>query len=82
MGSLEGLFIEEDSDVEKVMGRRANFGDALGKHSDVSFNLECSDLKIVTDDEDFIGKVEKFIGSHLSGYNPVNQILCDDEEDY
>lgn len=35
MGSLEGLFIAEEKDVKDIIGKNVQFGEVLGKHSDV-----------------------------------------------
>ena len=63
------------------------FGEILGKHSEVSGDIEGlgNDINIVTDDQEFIAKFESIMGSGtVSGYNPfcyINDDETNEEED-
>ena len=81
MGSLEGLFIANETDVQKVIGSELYFGEALGKHSEISGPLEDSNLKVVSEDQDFINKLRDLLGDTLSGYNPLEYVEDDEGED-
>ena len=70
MGSLDGIFIADDKDVKKVIGKEVYFGEVLGKHSEIYGTLEEKDLKVITDDHDFIKKCEEY-GIGNIGFNPV-----------
>ncbi len=68
-GSVEGLFVADESEVAAIIGKTAHFGEILGKHSDVSIKLEPAHFMIVTDDADFIAKFRNF--GCESGQNPI-----------
>ena len=73
MGSLDGLFVAEESDIEKVIGKEVYFGEVLGKHSEIYGMLEESDLTVKTDDQEFIRKfIDIFDMGTISGYNPLD----------
>lgn len=76
MGYLEGLFIAEEEDIKKIMGKQIYFGEVLGKHSEISAEMDNDCLSALTNDQDFISKFEEF--HCASGYNPLDYI---DEED-
>ena len=82
MGSLQGLFVAEESDVENLIGREIYFGEALGKHSEVYGELEASNVTVVSDDQDFITKLVQVIGGgSISGYNPFDYYEQDGDEE-
>lgn len=72
-GDVRGIFVAEESDVAVAIGRQIYFGEILGKHSEVYGTLEAKDIEIKTDDQDFIEKFIKFIGTS-TGYNPLDYI--------
>lgn len=73
-GELEGLFIADDSEVGNAMGKLVDFGEALGKHSDIRGHLEEEDLKEIKVSEITLKEMEEVIGQTISGYNPLNYI--------
>jgi hypothetical protein len=77
MGDLEGLFVARKQDVDAAVGKEIYFGEVLGKHSEIYGTLEEKDLKIKTEDQDFIAKFEQVIGTGtISGLNPLD--YCED----
>lgn len=69
-GNIEGVFIAEESDVEKLS--YVYFGEVLGKHSEIGGDLEEKDITIVSEDQELISKLEEVFGSKtISGYNPL-----------
>jgi hypothetical protein len=81
MGSVEGMFIATDEEVQNALGKQVYFGEILGKHSEISGELEEDDLEVVSEDQDFINKVEAILGTTLSGYNPLDYLPEEDEEE-
>lgn len=79
MGDVNGLFIAEQSEVAAAIGREVYFGEILGKHSEVCGTLDKSDLAVVTDDQDFIEKLEKYIGDSF-GHNPLEHLQGDEDD--
>lgn len=72
-GSVEALFVEEEETVRAAVGKTIEFGEVLGKHSDVHGTLEEADLEMVTDDQDFLLKLVQVIGKFtVSGHNPLS----------
>jgi len=89
MGSLEGLFVAEEVQLDNIIGCELYFGECLGKHSDISGELEKGDITIVSEDQDKINWLVDVVGSTtISGYNPFQYIPeptcveCGEEEDY
>ena len=75
MGNVEGLFIAEENEIQQTMGKTIDFGEALGKHSEINGRLESRDVEVKSDDQDFLVKLENTIGnSTISGYNPLHYI--------
>lgn len=81
MGYLHGMFAAEESDVANAIGETVHFGEVLGKHSDVTVELEESHMSVVTEDQDFIAKFESL--GCASGHNPLHYVEDEgsDEED-
>ena len=82
MGSLYGMFVAEESDVEKLIGKTLYFGEVLGKHSDIYGELEASDITVVSDNQEVINILVQAIGSEsISGYNPFDYYEEDEDEE-
>ena len=64
-GDVEGIFKAKKSFVESVIGNEVDFGDILGKHSDVYGTLDEEDLEIISEDPIVV------MNTHESGYNPL-----------
>jgi hypothetical protein len=79
MGTVRGLFVATDEEVEKHIGADVYFGEILGKHSEIYGTIERDDLKRLTDDEAFISKFEEY--GCASGYNPLEYLREDEEEE-
>ena len=69
-GCVEGVFAEEEEEVAKIIGEEIYFGEILGKHSEVCGTIKKNDIKVLSEDQDFIEKFEQIVGS--TGYNPVS----------
>jgi hypothetical protein len=79
-GSLEGLFIATQEEVDKAIGKYMYFGAVLGKYSEVEGNLEAHEITLVADDQEKVEWLESILGSSVSGFNPLEYIQ-DSEED-
>lgn len=80
-GSVEGLFTTTREALDKAYNQNVYFGEILGKHSDVSGQLQEEDFTILSEDQDFIEKFEAIVGAGtVSGYNPLDYMGMDDEE--
>lgn len=82
-GSLDGLFVATEEDAKGLIGRDCYFGEALGKHSEVSGRLEDSDISKVDISPESVEEVSKVLGDTWSGWNPLyhTQSTCDECED-
>ena len=78
-GDVYGIFVATEERIKRALGKVVSFGSALGKYSDIYGDLEEGDLKVLTDDQDFIEKFEKFVGKS-TGYNPLDYIGDGNEE--
>lgn len=79
-GSVEALFVAPIDYVKKLIeiDLEINYGEILGKHSEVIFALnEEKDLELITDDEKVIDIFETHNIS--SGYNPFDQCIWNEE---
>lgn len=72
MGDVDGVFVAEESALSAAMGKTICFGEILGKHSEVNGPLEEFDVEVLTDDQDFIKKFEKY--RCACGYNPLDYL--------
>lgn len=79
MGMLDGIFVEDDERVKKILGKEVFFGEALGKHSEIFDTMREDMFEVLTDDQDFISKFN-FLGC-WSGHNPFDHIDESELED-
>lgn len=77
-GDLEGIFVAEERDIDQSMGGEVNFGEVLGKHSDITGTIDKDTILILTEDQDFIAKFEEY--GLASGTNIVEQYLEQESE--
>lgn len=75
MGDLSGVFITTQAELDAAIGGDYNFGEALGKHSEVYGELNAGMVTVKSSDQEFIAKFEEVMGTGtISGYNPVENI--------
>lgn len=75
-GELTGIFVSTEQEITDIIGKEVYFGEALGKHSEVSMTVEEDNFTLVTTDANFI---KLFLQYDLSnGHNPFDYI----DEDY
>jgi hypothetical protein len=79
MGSLKGLFVADEEEIKNAIGKSIYYGEVLGKHSEIVDDLDKNSFTIVTDDQDFIEKFERF--DCESGTNPLEYLDEDEDED-
>lgn len=60
-GELSGVFVREKADVEELLdkGHEVYLGEALGKHSQVFTTLSSKTIKMISDNPEVVGIVEK-----------------------
>lgn len=81
-GDIHGLFVADKDKVQASMGKKVDFGEILGKHSEVYGTLDDDDLTIKSEDQEFIAKLVDVTGSEtISGYNPLEYLQDEDEDD-
>lgn len=78
MGVVDSLFIALEENVEKAIGAQVDFGEILGKHSNVYGTLKQSDLTIVSDDQGFIEKLEE-LRILPTGHCPLHNLAEENE---
>jgi len=71
-GDLEGVFISTTKEVNEILGKEIDFGEVLGKHSEICGTIDKGDITLVTHDP----AVVKVIEDHglTSGYNPFDYL--------
>jgi len=80
MGFLDGVFEATEEDVQGIIGKDVDFGEVLGKHSEIHGEMEEDDITLVTDDQGFIDKAKGY-GLIPTGYNPFDYFEDDEEDD-
>lgn len=75
-GILEGIFTEESENVSSIYGETINFGEVLGKHSDIICEIDIGDINLITNDKNAVEMFEKY--QLETGYNPF--VYLSDEE--
>lgn len=75
MGSLEGLFITEKEYIDFLVEKEleVNFGEVLGKYSDVCGRVAPEEVTMVTTDENVLQVIERY--GLENGYNPLEYPL-------
>jgi len=73
-GTLEGLFVATKEEVQSLIGKQVNFGEVLGKHSEVYGTIEEGEVTMIILDAKTVEKVAKILGDTWSGYNPLYYI--------
>lgn len=81
MGSLDGLFIATQGEVDKAIGKEMYFGEVLGKHSDIYGELEAHEVTLVSSEQDKVQWLYELLGSDVSGFNPLSYISEDQYEE-
>ena len=79
MGSISGTFIATAAEVELLMGREVNFGEVLGKHSEVYFTMTPDNITLVTTDEKAVSVIEEH--DLTSGFSPFDYEIEGLEQD-
>lgn len=84
-GDISGVFTTTQAELDAAIGGYFDFGEALGKHSEVTGRLTAAMVTVKSSDQDFIAKFEEVLGAGtISGYNPVEYIQehrIENEED-
>lgn len=65
---VEGIFKATKEEVENAIGKDVNFGEILGKHSEVYGTIEDGEIKLVSDNPIVV------MNAIESGYNPLEYI--------
>ncbi len=76
MGEIESVFIADEKELKALIGKELDFGEILGKHSDIHFKLKEEYIEIITDDQDKIKIVEE-LDILPTGYPPFDYYTCD-----
>jgi hypothetical protein len=71
MGDLEGVFIDTEENLREIIGKKVDFGECLGKHSEIIIEMEESMFTLTTLPEDVIGLLEEV--KITSGFNPITE---------
>lgn len=71
-GHVAGLFIATKEEVENLIDKDVWFGEINGNNSEVAGTVELDDIKLITEDQDYIENTYKLFGTdQISGYNPL-----------
>lgn len=81
MGKLEGLFVCTKDELESLNGRLVDFGEVLGKHSEVYTDKVYENCKAISEDPDLISDLQTVLDypNTICGYNPFDYIEEDED---
>jgi hypothetical protein len=84
MGDLETLFVATEDEIKDLIGRDTNFGEVLGKHSEIYGTIEEKDITKIDLDPETVEKVSKILGITWSGYSIFDYVkyecpICGDK---
>lgn len=76
-GDLYGIFVADKESVDILVTEciSVNFGEALGKHSEVYGEVDASEVSMITDDKNVIETVDEYDLS--TGFNPFDHYSTD-----
>lgn len=82
-GSLSGLFIEDSETIEEILSRPENervvqFGEVLGKHSEVGVLLTHENVRSISESPEDLTRFQKLFPYGFA-YNPLDYLYEDDE---
>ena len=79
-GNIEGLVVATEEEVKNAIGRTADFGEALGKHSHVRGEIEANEIEQLSLSPEAVAEVSALLGRTWSGYNPLDylRVSCDE----
>ena len=78
MGELEGKFFATPEEIKALIGKDIYFGEVLGKHSEVECRIDKEDIKLITDNQEFLQMAEDLNIDISSGYDPLEYYTCND----
>lgn len=79
-GSLEGLFVATEKEIEEATGQEVYFGEVLGKHSEVYGTIDEGDISKVEISPEAVEEVSKHLGETWSGWNPLEYVRYECEK--
>lgn len=81
-GEIKGIFVAEDEMVNFMIEEEmeVNFGEALGKHSEVIFKMDWDCITKVTDDPKVVDVIETY--DLANGYDPFDHYATSMKNDY
>jgi hypothetical protein len=79
-GILDGLFFDDCRLIETLKGNDVYFGEVLGKHSEITYELRTEDFECIELDFDTLKMLYETLGQTASGFNPIRVFLEHDAE--
>lgn len=78
MGDLDGIFGATDAEIKELSGKVVNFGEVLGKHSDIRYTIDPKDFECVSTKK---SEIAFFLRLNLSsGWDPIAQYRQQESE--
>lgn len=77
MGEITSILVSTPAQIEAIAGKHVNFGEVLGKHSEIYFDVSPTQFTAVTSDELAVEMFEKF--GLWTGLDPFAYV--DEEEE-
>lgn len=73
-GAVNSMFICTDEELASLQGKWADFGNIMGKHSDIQTMLDLDDFEIVPLPDHAVVAIEEACGKSVCGPYPFNNV--------
>lgn len=73
MGSVDGIFVASQEQIDELIGSRVYFGEVLGKHSEIYGTVTEDEVTLITDEQVAVDVIKKHMGGG-TGFNPLEYI--------
>lgn len=78
-GTVEGLILTTQEQIDAHVGQEIYYGEILGKHSEVYGPFLAEDFSPVPVSQETVNDLYTVFGTTVSGYNPFHYILEEEE---
>jgi nucleosome binding factor SPN SPT16 subunit len=78
MGSIQGVFVASQDEVDEAVGKRFYLGEVLGKHSEVYGEFDANELSTYDVSDAFVEEFSETFPNGF-GFNPFDYINSEDE---
>ena len=75
-GDITGMFYATEKEIRNLIGKEINFGEVLGRFSEIKVIIKNEHINVVSEDQEFLDQVQKKKIKLEIGYNPFEYFRC------